>query len=330
MTNLELICSELICHGRAPETPVAVVQWATLPRQRTLVGRLDSIAAEVAQAGLEPPAVIIIGEVVKYREELRWYDNLPLFGKRFLITRPRAQAADFVALLQQQGAETICIPTIEIVPPEDLSPFDEAVRQLAEFDSLILTSANGVEALFERLGANQLDLRCLAGVQLVTVGPKTARALKKRGLQPDLVPKDYQAEGVVEALLAQGVGGKRILYPRAEIARTLISDRLRQAGAEVVAPVAYRTIQPQGKEEMIRHLLNAGELDALCFSSSSTFDNLVAMLGSEFKSLQGRAKLFSIGPQTSETIRKHGYRVDLEPQQSTLDDLVAAMIEYFR
>jgi len=330
MTNLKLISSELIRYGRAPETPVAVVQWATLPRQRTLVGRLDTIAEEVKKAGLEPPAVIIIGEVVRYREELRWYDNLPLFGKRFLITRPRAQATDFVVLLQQQGAETICIPTIEIVPPEDLAPIDDAVRNLAEFDSLILTSANGVEALFERLRANRLDLRCLAGVQLVAVGPKTAKALNKHGLQPDLVPKDYRAEGVVEALLAEGVRGKRILYPRAEIARTLIIERLQHAGAEVVAPVAYRTVRPQGKEEMIRHLLSAGELDALCFSSSSTFDNLLAMLGDDFRQLQGRVKLFSIGPQTSETIRKHGYQVDLEPHQSTLDDLVKAMVNYYR
>lgn len=330
MTNLKLISSELIRHGRSPATPVAVVQWATLPRQRTLVGRLDTIVEEVAQAGLKPPAVIIVGEVVKYRDELRWYDNLPLFGKRFLITRPWAQAAGFVALLQQQGAETICIPTIEIVPPEDLAPLDDAVRQLDRFDSLVLTSANGVEALFARLRANRLDLRSLAGVQLVTVGPKTAKALEKHGLRPDLVPKEFQAEGVVEALLAQGVSGKRFLYPRAELARTLLSERLQQAGAEVMAPVAYRTTCPQGKEEMIRHLLEARELDALCFSSSSTFDNLLAMLGDDFRQLQGRARLFSIGPQTSETIRKHGYQVDLEPQQSTLDDLVAAMVEYYQ
>ena len=330
MSNLKLISSELIRHGRPAETPVAVVQWATLPRQRTLVGRLDTIAAEVERARLEPPAVIIIGDVVKYREELRWYDNLPLFGKRFLITRPRAQAAAFVASLQQQGAETICIPTIEVVPPDDLAPFDAAVQQLATFTSLILTSANAVDALFERLRANRLDLRCLAGVQLVAVGPKTAKALKKYGLQPDLVPNDFRAEGVVEALLTQGVKGKRIFYPHSEIARTLIIDRLQSAGAEVVAPIAYRTICPQGKEEMIRHLLKAGELDAICFSSSSTFDNLVEMLGSEFRSLQGRAELFSIGPQTSETIRQHGYRVDLEPGQATLDHLVKAMVEYYQ
>lgn len=330
MTNLKLISDKLIKHGRAADTPVAVVQWATLPRQKTLIGTLETIAADVVREGIEPPAVIIIGEVVKYREELRWYDNLPLFGKRFLITRPRAQAESFVRLLQQQGAETICIPTIEIAPPEDLQPLDTAVREIASFDSLVLTSVNGVEAFFARLKANQLDLRSLAGLQIVAVGPRTAEALEQRGLRPDLIPARYQAEGLVEELLAQGVRGKRFLYPRAEIARSLLVDSLLAAGAEVVPPVAYRTIRPTGKEEMIRHLLSAGELDAICFSSSSTFDNLLAMFGDELKELQGRAEFFSIGPVTSERIRKHGFDVALEPEKSTLDDLVATMVAYYQ
>ena len=330
LTNLKLISTELMKHGRDPQTPVAIVQWATLPRQRTLVGTLETIVEDVAREGIEPPAVIVIGEVVKYREELRWYDNLPLFGKRFLITRPRAQAAAFVQLLQKQGAETICIPTIEIAPPEDLKPFDQAVGEIASFDSLILTSANGVEAFFERLAKNQLDVRSLAGVQIIAVGPKTAQAIEQRGLRPDLIPARYQAEGLIEELLEQGVKGKRFLYPRAEIARTLIIDSLQAAGAEVVAPVAYRTVRPTGKEEMIRHLLSAGELDAICFSSSSTFDNLLAMFGDELRELQGRAEFFSIGPLTSGTINKHGFKVALEPKKSTLDDLVAAMVEYYK
>lgn len=330
LTNLKLISEQLIKHGRSPQTPVAVVQWATLPRQRTLVGSLETIVEDVAREGIEPPAVIIIGDVVKYREELRWYDNLPLFGKRFLITRPRAQAAAFVQKLQQQGAEIICIPTIEIAPPDDLQPFDEAVQNIADFDSLILTSVNGVEAFFERLTANKLDVRSLAGIQLIAVGPKTAEAIEQRGLRPDLVPARYQAEGVVEELLAQGVKGKRFFYPRAKVIRPLIIDSLQAAGAEVVAPVAYQTVRPTGKEDMIRHLLSEGELDAICFSSSSTFDNLLAMFGAELKELQGRAELFSIGPITSDTIRKHGFEVALEPEKSTLDDLVASMVEYYQ
>ncbi len=329
MTNLKTISEKLIAHGRPADTPVAVVQWATLPRQKTLTGRLDEIAAQVLTAGIEAPAIIIIGEVVRYREELRWYDNLPLFGRRFLITRPRAQAASFAALLQAQGAETICIPTIEIAEPEDWQPCDQALVRLADYDGLILTSANAVDALFERMAVQKLDLRALAGVELISVGPKTAKALEKRGLKPDLIPQEYRAEGVVAELLAVGVNGKRYLYPRTEIARSLIPDSLSAAGAEVDAPIVYRTIATLGEKEMLRHLLEAEELDAICFSSSSTFDNLYAMFGKELQQLQKNTAFFSIGPLTSETIRKHGFKVALEPQNSTLDDLVAAMVDYY-
>lgn len=330
MTNLKMISEKLIAHGRPADTPVAVVQWATLPRQKTLVATLDKVADEVAAAGIEPPAVIIIGEVVRYRDELRWYDNLPLFGKRFLITRPREQAANFVGLLQAQGAETICIPTIEIAPPASWHECDEALAQLGSYDGLVLTSANGVDAFFGRMAEQGLDLRALAGVKIIAVGPKTARAIEARGIRPDLVPANYRAEGVVEELLEQEIAGKRYLYPRTEIARNLIPDSLTEAGAQVDAPVVYRTVAPQGKEEMIRHLLQEQELDAICFSSSSTFDNLYAIFGEELHQLKQETDFISIGPLTSQSIRARKFEVALEPEQSTLDDLVAAMVEYYR
>lgn len=330
MTNLGFICSELIKHGRSAATPVAVVQWATLPRQKTLVGTLATIHDDVEKNDIKPPAIIIIGEVVNYREELRWYDNLPLFGRCFLLTRPREQAASFAQQLQQQGAETICIPTIEIAPPEDWQPLDDALQQLSSFDSLILTSANGVDSLFKRLAANQMDVRNLAGIQIVPVGTKTAQAIERHGIRADLIPEDFRAEGILDALLEQGVAGKRFLYPRAEVVRPLLIEKLQEAGGEVVAPVAYRTVRPEKGEEMIRHLLEAGEIDAICLSSSSTFDNLQAMLGDDLQSLLGETKLFSIGPLTSATVRNHGCAVTLEPETSTLDDMVEAMINYYQ
>ena len=256
--------------------------------------------------------------------------ELPLLGKRFLITRSHAQAADFAALLEQQGGEAICIPTIEIIPPESWKPLDFVMRDLDDFDIVILTSVNGVEAFFDRLLATNQYYGILTEMLVVAVGPKTAQAIEKYCIHPGLIPEDYRAEGVIAELLQRGVKGKRIFYPRAEIARTLIIDSLRNAGAEVVAPVAYRTILPQGSEDKIRNLLSGGELDAVCFSSSSTFNNLLTMLGDDLKKLQGRAEFFSIGPQTTETIRKHGFNVALEPQQWTLDALVAAMVDYYK
>ena len=256
--------------------------------------------------------------------------KLPLAGRCFLVTRAKAQAADFVALLEAQGAEALCIPTIEIVPPQSWGALDFAMRDLDEFDIVILTSVNGVDAFFERLLENNQYYGVLTDIMLVAVGPKTAEAIERNCLHPDLVPDDHRAEGVIEALLQQGVKGKRILYPRAELARPLIVDSLTAAGAEVVAPVAYRTIVPEENAEKIRRLLEQNELDAICFSSSSTFRNLLTMLGDDLKKLQGRTKLFSIGPQTSETIRQHGFHVDLEPEAWTLDALVQAMVAFYQ
>ncbi|MCF6267410.1 MAG: uroporphyrinogen-III synthase [Desulfuromusa sp.] len=256
-------------------------------------------------------------------------EQLPLAGKRFLVTRPQAQVADFVLLLEQQGGEAICIPTIEIVPPESYAALDFVLRDLDEFDILILTSVNGVEVLFERMLETNQYIGTLTDIFLVAVGPKTAKALEQHCIRPDLIPADHRAEGVVAELLKYGVKGKRILYPRAEIARPLIIDSLQAAGAEVIAPVAYRTVIPEGNGDRIRDLLAMGTLDAICFSSSSTFDNLLEMVGGGLQGLLGKTRLFSIGPQTSETIRKHGFKVALEPQQWTLDALVVAMVDYY-
>lgn len=255
---------------------------------------------------------------------------LPLSGKRFLVTRTQAQAQDFVALLEEQGAEAVCVPTIEIVPPSSWKSLDLAMRDLDDFDIVIFTSVNGVDAFFERLLENNQYYGVLTDITVAAVGPKTAEALKRNSIKPDLVPDDHRAEGLVEIIQQQGVAGKKILYPRAEVVRPLLVDSLTSAGAEVVAPISYRTIKPEENADQIRKLLLKGELDAICFSSSSTFKNLISMLGEDSRQLLGRTQVFSIGPQTSETIVQLGYRVDLEPQQWTLKSLVEAMVGYYQ
>jgi uroporphyrinogen III methyltransferase/synthase len=255
---------------------------------------------------------------------------LPLTGKRFLITRSVHQASTFVHLLEEQGGEAICIPTIEIVPPHCWRDLDRAIEALDSFDILILTSANGVTALFERLGSSAQMLSLVKQKLLVAVGPKTAEALTQRGLEVDCVSTDYRAEGIVKLLHEQGVAGRKILYPRAEIARPLLLEELRRAGADVVAPVAYRTLMPQQNSAQIRACLERGDLAAVCFTSSSTFVNLHKMLGDDLRALKQGAGFFSIGPQTSKTIRDYGYEVDLEPRSWTVAALVSAMVEYYK
>jgi len=254
----------------------------------------------------------------------------PLSGRQFLVTRSRDQAAAFVSLIEERGGTAICVPTIEIVPPEDYAPLDREIRDLDDVDILILTSANGVSAFFERLFANEQYVGLLNQVQVVSVGPKTDQALAEYAITADLVPANHCAEGIVEELLRQNLAGKKILYPRAALARPYLAEELRRAGAEVADPVAYRTLAPLENAEEIRRLLKSCRLDAICFTSSSTFTNLTAMLGEDLRSLLGTTELFSIGPLTSETIRKRGYRVDLEPAAWTLESLVEAMVGHYR
>jgi uroporphyrinogen III methyltransferase / synthase len=330
MANLELIARELITHGRPASTPVAVIQWATTPRQRTLVATLADVVEKVAAVRLAPPAIIVVGEVVGLRDELRWFDNRPLFGKRILVTRTAEQAGAFHQLLADQGAEAISCPVLEIGPPPSFEELDSAIRGLGEIDDLILTSANAVEAFFGRLKSAGRDLRALAGLTLVAVGPKTAAALAERGLSADLIPPDYRAEGVVALLRQRGVAGRRILYPRAELARDLIPRELAAAGALVTAPIAYRTLVPAAGGAELRRRLETREIDAVTFTSSSTVENFLAMVGGDAVELLQGVAVVSIGPLTSATAQKHGLQVDVEPAASTLEAMVEAMVEYFK
>lgn len=254
----------------------------------------------------------------------------PLRGRCFLVTRPATQAAPFVAQINALGGEAICIPTIEIAPPVSYQELDLAVVDLDTYQMVILTSVNAVQALFARMLENNQYFGMLRQLELVVVGPKTAEALAQYKLRPTLMPADHRAEGILEELLARGVAGKRIFYPRAAAARPLLARELRAAGATVIDPVAYETIIPQKNAEKIRALLEKGDLDAICFSSSSTFRHLQQMLGADLARLKGTTALFSIGPQTSKTIRAAGFEVDLEPESWTMESLLQGMVNYYR
>jgi len=328
MANLSIIAEKLMAHGRPASTPVAIVRWATTPRQQTLTATLADVVEKVRESGIKPPAVIVVGDVVRLREELRWFDNRPLFGKRILVTRAAEQAGAFSALLEAHGAEALACPVIVVVPPLDWGELDTEITRLAETDFLVLTSTNGVDVFFARLAAAGLDVRALAGIRVVAVGPKTAAAIAQHGLRPDLVPADTRAEGVVALLKQQGVSGRRILYPRAELARDHLRRELTAAGATVTAPVAYRTVLPSDGEERVRALLAEG-IDAITFTSSSTVENFLKMAGPEARSLLRGVPLVSIGPLTTATIERHGLGSPIEARISTLEGMVAAMVDYF-
>src|SRR5215213_5273031 len=326
--RLEEISRGLIAAGRSPDTPVACVRWGTVPEQRTVTGTLQDIADRVAEAGLKPPAIIVVGEVVALRESgLDWYERRPLFGRRVVVTRARAQVGELSAELERLGAEVYEFPTIEITPPEDFGPLDAAIRELDSFGLIVFTSVNGVEAFLKRLGHHGLDLRAVpAEAKVAAIGPATADRIREAGLRVDVVPGEYMAEGLIEALDVGQLDGERVLIPRAKVAREILPEKLREAGAEVVVPPAYESApSSEGKAEL-SFRLQSGEIDCVTFTASSTVENFVGAFGAEEAArLLAGSRVACIGPITADTARKCGLRVDAEADEYTIPGLVEAV-----
>ncbi len=326
--RLEEISTELIEAGRDPDTPVACVRWGTVPEQRTITGTLEDIADRVAEAGLKPPAIIVVGDVVALREKgLDWYERRPLFGRRVVVTRARAQAGELSGELEKLGAEVHEFPTIEIGPPEDFGPLDAAIRDLDSFGLIVFTSVNGVEAFLKRLQHHGLDLRAVPrDAKVAAIGPATAERIERAGLRVDVVPEEYRAEALIEALGAHPLAGERVLIPRAKVAREILPEKLREAGAEVVVPPAYESVpSSEGKEELSLRL-QTGEIDCVTFTASSTVENFVGAFGAEEAArLLSETRVACIGPITADTARKHGLRVDAVAREYTIPGLVEAV-----
>jgi uroporphyrinogen III methyltransferase/synthase len=324
--NLPLIAERLIEHGRAPETPAAVIERATTASQRVVTGPLTGIAAQVEAAGIQAPALIVVGDVVGLRGSLQWFDNRPLFGRRVLVTRTREQASTLSEALAGLGATPIELPLIEVQELEDYSLLDDALHRVAEFDWLVFTSANGVAAVRVRLAALGMDVRDLKGPRLAAIGPGTAEPLEQLGIRVDLVPERYIAEGLAEALIAQGVSGRRILIARAEEAREVLPEVLADAGAEVVVAPCYRTRPATGAEERTAALLAEGNLDVITFASSSAVKAFVGCVGVDTLGERLRGiTVACIGPVTAQTAEEFGLRVDVMPEEHTIAGLVEAL-----
>lgn len=331
MKYLRRNMAQLVAHGRAPETPVALVRWGTTPRQEVLTGTVADIADQAEAVGFKPPALTIVGEVVRLREQLSWFDRRPLFSRRILVTRAADQAGEFSRMLEERGASVIECPTISLVPPDSWDALDAAITGLSDFDWLVLTSANAVRFFFGRLRQLGRDSRSLGRCKVCVVGPKTAELVQAHGIVPDLVPEQFTAEGVVAAFADVGVAGKQVLFPRADGARELIAAELTGLGAQVVAPIVYCNRVPQQLTEAAREALELRQLDVITFSASSTVRNLAALVGGagRLAELLEGVVVASIGPITTKTCHELGLTVTVEPQRSTLPDLVSVLERYF-
>ena len=322
------ISAGLVAAGKSPDTPVACVRWGTIAEQRTVTGTLDDVAVRVSEAGLKPPAIVVIGEVVALREAgLDWYERRPLFGRLLVVTRARAQAGELSAELEKLGAEVHEFPTIEIRPPEDFGPLDAAIRELDSFGLIVFTSVNGVDAFLRRLRQHDLDLRAVPrSARLAAIGPATAERLEEAGLRVDVVPGEYRAEALVGVLDTGQLADERILIPRAKVAREILPEKLREAGAEVVVPPAYESVPSSGGREELALRLHSGEVDCVTFTASSTVENFVGAFGAEAAArLLADTRVACIGPITADTARKHGLRVDAQADEYTIPGLVEAV-----
>jgi uroporphyrinogen III methyltransferase/synthase len=320
LVNFPEIARALIETGRAPETPAMAVRWATRPDQETIVGTLETLPQRISAAAMKPPATIIIGEVVALRDQFNWYERLPLFGQRIVITRDRRQAAELSEPLESLGAEALLLPVIEIREPSDPKPLDHAIARLASYDWLIFTSANGVRYFMDRLDQSPHDLRSLKA-RICAIGPATKAAVEALHLKVDLMPKEYVAESLVEAFAKENLQSLRILLPRAAVARDLIPDQLTRRGALVDVVEAYQTAAPSHLVEHARAILDR-KPHWITFTSSSTVTNFIASAGRE--ALHGM-KIASIGPITSATLREHQIEPTVEAEPHTIGGLIDAI-----
>ena len=328
--NLADIVDRLMAGGRDPKTPTAVVRWGATPLQTTLVGRLDTIVAQVEKAGLKPPAVIVVGKVVELRKEINWFEEKPLFGKTVVVTRTRQQASELVARLSALGAECLECPTIRVVPPDDWSPLDQAIDSLETYDWLVLTSVNGVNFFFDRLFERDRDVRALKNVRTAAIGPATAKRLREFGFRADIVPETYRAESVIEAFKNEPLEGKKILLPRAKEARPILPVEVRKMGATVDEIASYQTEQVTENVEGLVSRLEEHSVDVITFTSSSTVKNFKAALPSEkLEKLMDGVKTACIGPITASTAKELGFNVDIEATEYTIPGLCEAILKYY-
>jgi len=338
--RLPEITQRLTENGRAATTPAAVIGWGTLPRQRTVTGTLATIASVVRDAGIEPPAVTIIGDVAALRDQFRWFDTRPLFGKRVLVTRTREQASDLSRLLAAQGAEAIELPTLEIVPSHDPRELATAIDHLrtSAFAWVVFTSANAVTQFMRHLRDAGHDARAFGRARLAVIGAGTADALAAHGLRPDFVPEREVAEGLVDAFRERVMRGERVLLPRAEDARPVLIEGLEAMGAHVHELKLYRSEVPHHPDAEGLRRLRAGEIDIVTFASSSSVRNLIAMLGEQSREQGAESRgaraaevlrgvvIAAIGPVTAQAVRDAGLEVGVMADEYTVEGLVSALV----
>ncbi len=333
--NARANAERLIAAGRAATTPAAIVRWGTRGIQRTVVGQLSTIADLAEAAGIRPPAVLVVGEVVTLREQLAWVETRPLHGRRIVITRAAEQSHELLVTLSELGADAVAFPCLRIAPPEDAAALLRAVSEVPGHDGVVLSSPNGVRAFFDALDEVGLDVRALAGKRVAVVGESTAAACRRRGIIADLVPAHARAEGLVECIGEAGLLGARWLHVRADEGRELLGGAIERAGGHYTLAIGYRSVRPLVSAQLLASLRPPAErgegFDAVAFASGRAarhfLQTMTETLGDEeTRRLVAAAKVVCMGPVTAVEVRRLGLRVD-ETASAPTD---AAVVEALR
>jgi uroporphyrinogen III methyltransferase/synthase len=325
IARLPYLVGELLGHGKAPDTPAAVIRWGTTPEQQTLTAPLASLPDAVQAAGVKAPALVIVGPVVGLRSELAWFESRPLFGKHVLVTRPRGQAGEMVRRLEERGASVSLLPAVEIGEPADWGPVDRALAELDRWQWLVFTSANGVAALLGRLLRAGRDLRALGSVRLAAIGPATAEALRAYHLEPDVVPSVYTSEGLAAAL-KERAAGQRVLLARADRGREVLRSEL--AAVAEVEQVAVYSQRDAEIEPGALAPLREGRIDFVTLTSSNIARALVRSLDDTglAQVRAGRVRLVTISAVTTAAVRELELPVAAEAREATAEGVVQALV----
>jgi uroporphyrinogen III methyltransferase/synthase len=325
-SRLEENLRAVMAAGRPPGTPAAVIESGAYPRQRVIEGTLADLVARAASLGVQSPALVVVGEVARLRDQLKWFEDRPLFGRRVVVTRAKDRAAELIRLLRERGADIFEFPTVEI----DASPAAAPLGDLRRFAWIVLASINAVETLFARMAAEDLDARSLHGVRLCAISARTAEALHQRALRADLTPAEYQSDFVADEMERAGgpLRGRLVLMPRPEIGRSALPGVLRARGAGVHELPAYLATIPRDSAQLASALLDFAP-DYVVFNSASAARNLRAILGPERTATLARSAVFAaIGPIAAQAAAESGMPAAVVPARHTIPDLVTALADH--
>ncbi|PKM52066.1 MAG: uroporphyrinogen-III C-methyltransferase [Firmicutes bacterium HGW-Firmicutes-7] len=323
--NLENICTKLMHYGKAPDTPAAIIYRATTPYQKVVEARLDLLVATAKEEKIQPPSLIVIGEVVNFRSQLSFFEEQPLFGKKIVVTRSRVQASTLATKIEDLGGLAITCPILKNEPVET-ERLSIMINRLPVYTHIMFTSVNGVELFFKALFYGKKDTRTLGKIKITAIGNATAASLLNYGIIPDYVPEKFVGEAIMELLKDKLTANDHILLPRSENSRDFLVTELSKI-CRVDEFITYRTIAETERLNNLDNLVKAGEMDYVTFASSSTVDYFIDLIGTDYHAVLKGVKLISIGPITTSQLASYGLEADYEAKEHTIDGIIEALLE---